>query len=78
MGSDATIGVASGLTPGVLTSLRVVAKNEVSTEYGAMSDTIQLTPASLPGPSSNISVVEYGENYLLLGWDVPADTGAGD
>lgn len=78
VGSDATVGVASGLTPGVLTSLRVVAKNAVSTEYGAESETIQLTPAALPGPSSDVSVVEYGENYLLLAWDVPADTGAGD
>ena len=61
-----------------LTSLRVVAKNAVGAEYGAASETIQLTPAALPGTSSYIQVVEYGENYLLLEWDVPADTGAGD
>ena len=40
VGSAATTGVAEGLTPGVLTTLRVVAKNAVSTEYGAVSETI--------------------------------------
>ena len=78
VGSAATTGVATDLTPGELTSLRVVAKNAVGAEYGAASETIQLTPAALPGTSSYIQVVEYGENYLLLEWDVPADTGAGD
>ena len=76
--SDAKIGVAENLQAGVLTSLRVVAKNDVATQYGAVSDTIKLTPAALPGPSSLISVAEYGENYLLLSWAVPADTGAGN
>lgn len=70
--------MASDLTPGVLTTLRVVAKNSVSSTYGEYSETIQLTPAALPGPSASILVVEYGENYLLLQWSVPADTGAGN
>ena len=54
VGSDSTIGVATDLTPGELTSLRVVAKNSVSSEYGAVSETIELTPAALPGTSSYI------------------------
>ena len=78
VGSDATTGVATDLTPGVLTTLRVVPKNDVPNFYGAASETIELTPAALPGPSSEILVIEYGENNLLLQWDVPADTGAGD
>lgn len=76
--SIATIGVAGALTPGALINLRVVAKNSVATEYGAYSEVIQLTPAALPGASGDIRVAEYGENYLLLEWDVPTDTGAGD
>ena len=78
VGSAATVGVAENLDPGQLTTLRVVAKNDVWVNYGAASEPIVLTPAALPGPSSTIQVLEYGENYLLLGWDVPSDTGAGD
>lgn len=66
------------LAPGELTSLRVVAKNAIGSQYGAVSETIELTAAALPGTSTYIQVVEYGENSLLLEWDVPADTGAGD
>ena len=50
----------------------------MSVEYGAYSEVIELTPAALPGPSSSITVVEYGLNSLLLEWLVPDDTGAGD
>lgn len=78
VGSDDNIGVALSLTPGVLTTLRVVAVNAVADGVGAPSEPIELTPAALPGPSASIFVAEYGENYLLLEWDVPADTGAGD
>ena len=40
VGSAATKGVAENLAPGVLTTLRVVAKNDVWTEYGAASEPI--------------------------------------
>lgn len=54
--SISTVGLAGGLTPGVLTKLRVVAKNSVAGEYGAYSEVIELTPAALPGPSGDIRV----------------------
>ena len=72
--STATIGVASSLEPGVLVDLRVLAVNENG--EGAASETITLTPAALPGPSSTIQVDEYSGNYLMLSWAVPTDTGA--
>ena len=75
-GSDATLGVASGLAPGQLVDLRVFAVNENGDGVSDPSETITLTPSALPDGSMDIVVDEYSGNYLDLSWNVPPDTGA--
>lgn len=76
--SGTTVGVASGLPAGSQVQLRVTGLNAIAQNVGIPSETITLTPSSLPGPSTYIQVDTYSASALLLSWDVPANTGAND
>ncbi len=54
---------------------RVSASNALG--YGTVSSTLTLTPGNLPGAPATLVVSSYGENYLVLTWTSPTDTGYG-
>jgi len=80
---DATTGVATSLGPhaGTIIELKVVAKNNVTTQRGEASEIISLTPSALPSAPAIIEITaetNYAATWLLLEWPEPLDTGAGD
>ena len=75
-GIATTVGTAPGLTPGALTQLRVIAHNALG--GGDPSDSISLTPATLPVAPASITLDSFDSSSLSISWPIPTDTGIGD
>jgi len=82
VGAAATaVATNLGADAGKIIELRVVAKNNVTTQRGEPSAVIKLTPSALPSASTKIEITaetNYAATWLLLEWPEPADTGAGN
>lgn len=76
LGIGSTSGTVTGLTPGTLVILRVVARNSLG--FGIESSSISLTPSKLPTPPSSLSVTAFGSDSLALSWSGTTDSGIGD
>ena len=72
-GSTARSFVVTGLTNGILYYFRVSGVNIVGT--GTPSNTLSVTPSTIPGPSDITSSASYSNQQSLVKWAAPVDTG---
>ena len=75
VGSDITSLKITSLTPNEVYEVAVVTTNDSGE---SVSDTLSLTPATLPGAPASITITPDAQSQLLIEYTKPADTGIGD